>query len=275
MILVSVADHYTTRTFSFAKDEIVIGNAPDVDLVLDVDKIAPRHIRAIARDGTIVVEDLRPRGAQPPRTLAPRDIVKIAGVTLRIELRRLEPEQVSDEVEQRMLAAIGDRPDDDETREVYADWLEGDGQAAKAEFVRTQLTLRHIATAADPAFAVAAKRLAELSTQLGAGWRARVAMAFLEGCPAKGKRPGLGFELVCPMRWDKLEPTATHGVRTCRTCSQTVTYCQSIEHARTLAQAGGCIAVDLGVARSPYDLDAPMVMGRPSPPMSRYGRRSS
>ena len=275
MILVSVEDHYTTRTFSFAKDEVVIGNAPDVDLVLDVDKIAPRHIRAVARDGTIVVEDLRPRGGQPPRTIAPRDIVRIAGVTLRIELGRLAPEDVSGEVEQRMLAAIRDRPDDDETREVYADWLEGNGHAAKAEFLRTQLTLRHVATAEDPAFAVAAKRLVALSARLGAGWRACVAMAFLEGCQAQGKRPTLGFELVCPMRWDKLEPTATDGVRTCRACSQAVTYCKTIEHARTVAQAGGCIAVDLGVARSPYDLEAPMMMGRPSPPMSRYGRRSS
>ena len=77
------------------------------------------------------------------------------------------------------------------------------------------------------------------------------------------------------MRWDRLEPTETEGVRACGACKQTVTYCTSIDHAMTVAQAGGCVAVDLGVRRSPFDLHGPMIVGRPSPPLSRYGRRSS
>ena len=274
MIFVSVEDHYGTRAYSFAKREVVIGKAPDVDLVLDVEKVAPRHIRARVEDGAIVVEDLRTRGAKPPRTIEPDDVIRIAGVALRIALRELAPEHVSDEREERMLAAIRERPSDDETREVYADWLEGNGHGARAEFLRLQLQLRQVHAADQPAFTKASDRLAALAPAVGEGWRARVAMAFIEGCGTRRTR-SLGLELVCPMRWDKLEPTDTEGVRACGACNQTVTYCSSIDHARTIAQSGGCVAIDLGVEREPYDLSGPMMLGRPSPPMSRYGRRSS
>lgn len=272
MIFVSVADHYNTRTFSFAKDEVVIGKAPDADLVLDVEKIAPHHIKACVRDGAIVIEDLRPRGARPPRVVEAGDQIRVAGVKLRIALRELEPEDVTSEVEHRMLAALRERPDDDETREVYADWLETNGHAVRAEFLRTQLQLRQVRTADQPAFTAAAERLTALAAQIGEGWRARVAMAFIEGCSKRQR--ALGMELVCPQRWDKLAPTETEGIRMCGACKQTVTYCTSIDHARTVAQSGGCVAVDLGIERTRLDLHGPMMVGRPSPPLSRYGRRS-
>ena len=271
MIFVSVADHYGMRLYSFAKDEVVIGNAPDADLVLDVENIAPHHIRAIRRDGAIVVEDLRKRGAHAPRTLEPSDVLKVAGVLLQISMRELEPEDVTDEDERRMLAALRDRPDDDDTREVYADWLEANGHAVRAEFLRIQLQLRTIHAADQPAFTTAAARLAALAEHIGEGWRARVAMAFIEGC----RNEELRMELVCPMRWDRLEPTEIEGIRTCGACKQTVTYCTKIDHAMTVAQAGGCVAIDLRVRRGHFDLHGPMMVGRPSPPLSRYGRRSS
>jgi uncharacterized protein (TIGR02996 family) len=40
-----------------------------------------------------------------------------------------------------LLAAICDRPDDDTPRLVFADWLDDDGDAARAAFVRTQVGL--------------------------------------------------------------------------------------------------------------------------------------
>jgi hypothetical protein len=51
-------------------------------------------------------------------------------------------------------------------------------------------------------------------------------------------------------------------------------YCSSIEQAATAAQEGRCIAVDPRAERSPYDLDGPLMLGRPSRPVSRYGRRA-
>ena len=74
------------------------------------------------------------------------------------------------------------------------------------------------------------------------------------------------------MRWDKLEPTDREGARLCRACNTEVTYCTTIEQAATAAQAGRCIAIDLGTGRRQYDLERPMMVGRPAPPLSRYGR---
>jgi uncharacterized protein (TIGR02996 family) len=40
-----------------------------------------------------------------------------------------------------LLRAILERPDDDNVRMVYADWLDDHGEAERAEFIRLQITL--------------------------------------------------------------------------------------------------------------------------------------
>jgi len=170
------------------------------------------------------------------------------------------------DTERTLLDALRDNPSDTATREVYADWLEGQGHAARAEFLRVQLALQ-AATAADAEFQLALERLRALAPAVGVGWRARVATTFVERCS------GVRMELVCPMRWDRLEPTAQEAVRNCGACKQQVTYCTTIEQARTIATAGGCIAIDAGVRRHRGDLYGPAVLGRPSPEIARYGKR--
>jgi uncharacterized protein (TIGR02996 family) len=204
-------------------------------------------------------------------------VIRIAGVDLRIALRPLELE-VTDDLERHMLADIRARPDDADTRGVYADWLEQHGQHARAEFLRAQLAVGATTTADDPAFANAAARLAELAPTVGDGWRVRVAMAFVEGCPSapvglgKRHRREVAMEMVCPMRWDRLEPTEREDVRVCGACAKPVTYCTSVDQAKVLAQDGHCVAIDVGEKRDRYDLEGPLMVGRPSPPLSRYGR---
>jgi len=283
MILVSIADDgdgYPLRTFTFTRDTVVIGRAPDADLVLDKDGVAPRHVGLARRGGALFAEDLRtgvPR--LPTRSIQSGDRIRVGGMSLRIALSELDPESISEPTEQRFLDAIRQRPDDPETRAVYADWLEEHGHARRAEFLRLQLAAGAATSAADPAFARASARLAELAPQVGDGWRVRVAMSFIEPdtCPSKdpaaeGSGPAVGLELVCPMRWDMLEPTDREGARLCRACNTEVTYCTTIEQAATAAQAGRCIAIDLGTRRRPYDLDPPAMVGWPSPPRSRYGQ---
>lgn len=291
MILVSIANDgsgYALRTFAFPADAVVIGSAPDADLVLDKVGVAPRHLRLSRRGGELVAEDLRvgvPR--LPSRALAPGDGVRVGGLTLSVALETLEPEGAAEPVEQGMLDELRRRPDDPATRAVYADWLEERGHAARAEFLRLQLAAAAATSAADPDFAQAAARLAELAGEVGDGWRARVAMSFIEPqtCPTRGpairaaawarradRALAVAMELVCPMRWDKLEPTAREGVRRCGACDTEVTYCTTIAQAATAAEAGRCVAVDLGAPRRPYDLSPPMMLGRPTPPRSRYGK---
>jgi uncharacterized protein (TIGR02996 family) len=282
VIHVRLQDRYEPHTYSFARDEIVIGSAPDADLVLDVKGVAPRHVRVAAREGQIVIEDLRTSAKrQPPATVRPEDKVKLAGVTLSIELRELSLDH-SDPTEEQLLELIRERPADAEVRAVYADWLEDRGHSERAQFLREQLALGAVTSAADPAFAAAADRLAALAPRVGDAWRARVAMSFIENCdenlpPHHYRRrpaPALGFELVCPMRWDRLAPTEREDVRSCSACRRNVTYCTTIEQARTLAMSGECVAVDVSEKREILDLESQVRMvGRPSPPFSRFGRR--
>src|SRR5262249_23722465 len=51
--------------------------------------------------------------------------------------------------EQSFLEAIYAAPEDDAVRLVYADWLEEQGEAARAEFIRVQIEYAR-AAAADP-----------------------------------------------------------------------------------------------------------------------------
>ena len=279
VIYVQVADRYSKRTFSFARDEIVIGSASDADLVLDKPGVAGRHIRVTLQGRALVVDDLQ-RASRPPRVVEPTDIIRVAGVDLKVSHHELTPEDVSDGVERQLLDEIRQRPGDPSPRAVYADWLEQHGRLARAEFLRQQLAVGEARNANDPDFVLAAARLAALAPEVGDGWRARVAMSFIERCP-KAPRSSwddspapLGLELVCPMRWDKLAPTDREGVRSCSGCNREVIYCTTIEQARTVAQEGGCIAVDIGKQRKRFDLEPRLMVGRPSPPLSRYGQRS-
>ena len=267
MIYVSLEDRYGPRTFSFAREAIVIGSDDGAaDLVLDIEGVAKEHVRVIAQRDALRLEDAR--GQIPPRTLEPEVDIKIAGLHLHIACDELGPEDVTDDTERTLLDAIRDNPSDTATREVYADWLEGTGQPARAEFLRVQLAQAALTDAKDARFQAATARLAELAPAIGVGWRARVATTAIERCS------GVRFELVCPMRWDKLEPTSHEAVRACHACKQHVTYCTSIEQARTIAQSGGCIAVDIALPRDRWDLQRPPMLGRPSPEFSRYGKRS-
>lgn len=278
--------------------------------------------------------------------------------------------RVSDPIEQRLLDAVTANPSDPIHRSVYADWLESVGGFAHAEFLRTQLAMTAAEDAADPEFQAASARLAELAMRLEPGWRARVAIAFVEACPpevarrrmigitvARGgadvrrvvfekveitigraphshlvldadgvdnrharivikdgrfivvdmrsttgthvngrrltsplvvrpgdaisigefalalDRPGvneranLAMELVCPRRWDCLTPTAAADVRHCDACRRDVQFCTTVDQARHVANAGGCVAIDpQGPERTPGDLEQRprvMMMGRP------------
>jgi uncharacterized protein (TIGR02996 family) len=269
-----VADSTPARTVSFSHDEVVVGSAPDVDLVLDRPGVAERHVRIAMRARVLLIEDLRPTNL-PPRAIDPVDIVRIAGIALQATL------DVSDGIHDgvRLLDEIRQRPDDPAPRTVYADWCEEHGHPERAAFLRQQLAVAEAKSASDPGFVRAAARLAALAPHVGHSWRARVAMAFIERCPLQttppttrsSPLPELGLELVCPMRWDKLAPTEREGVRSCGGCGHEVIYCTTIAQARRVARSGGCIAVDVATERLPGDLEnhdswsGMAMVGRPSP----------
>lgn len=67
------------------------------------------------------------------------------------------------------LTAVIDSPEDDDTRLIYADWLEDQGDSARAEFIRLQCSLAGL-DKADPQFEVTPQRCQELHTTVIHTW---------------------------------------------------------------------------------------------------------
>jgi uncharacterized protein (TIGR02996 family) len=72
------------------------------------------------------------------------------------------------------LQTIIENPDDDAPRLVYADWLEENGEPERAEFIRVQCTLRHLAKQDTSRARPLAEREKELLDRHKAEWRPRI-----------------------------------------------------------------------------------------------------
>lgn len=179
------------------------------------------------------------------------------------------------------LAKVLEEPVNDDTRLVYADWLDERGDpvsSAKAEFLRVtvQLTARNRKKGWKKA---ARKRLQQLAADLDTSWLAVVSRLTIENCFGKRTeeetsvrlgRATVLFDYICDRRWEDLRTTEDQAVRACDGCKQNVHYCDTITEAREHAGAGHCIAVDLGVIRRENDLEPRrMWLGQPSAEMLR------
>src|SRR5262245_43036044 len=63
-------------------------------------------------------------------------------------------------------SAIRANPDDDTPRLVYADWLQENGDEARAEFIRTQIELEHLGPDPRPVDGEQARDLADFRRKL-------------------------------------------------------------------------------------------------------------
>ncbi|HWO20094.1 MAG TPA: FHA domain-containing protein [Kofleriaceae bacterium] len=255
-IVVSRAEEPRWRR-TFAAGDVNIGHRPHNQLVLDGDSVDGQHARIWVNGGRISVADLGSAsgtfvGGQrlaAPRVVGPRDRIAAGAYTLRALLVAPEPAgayQSRAPLERELLDAIA--TGDDASRLVYADWLEGRGDHARAELLRLQHALDALPPGA-PGFQRATDRLRELAAGVDTAWRARIAKRPIEGCPA--------FDYACPKRWSELAPTQLDGVRHCGACDQPVYYCASVEEAREHAARGACVALDVTSPRWEGDLAAP------------------
>ncbi len=281
MIRVLVHDRRDRRVFSFAQESVRIGRGKDNDLVLELEGVSREHARLFIEDGELVIEDLSSasgvfvrRRKVTRQVLEGDEVIGIGGSILGARLDRFEPEDVVEAEEATFLQTLRRQPRDDEARSVYADWLEEHGKSARAEFLRAQMTLRTSSPKA-LAFRDASKRLRKLASKVGIGWRARVAMTFIEGstCGLPRRKLELAFEVECPKRWDEMLPTNDDGIRHCPACDEDVVYCSTIEQARTQAELGGCVALDIAVERSEWDMKHVELRGRPVPNFASLGSK--
>jgi len=157
------------------------------------------------------------------------------------------------------LNAILAHPKDNAPRLVYADWLNETGDPladAKAAYLRdTALLTTARARQAKRLW----RRLHAAATGLPSDWLAVVCRVSIENC-------GREFQLRCPKQWEELTGTADVKVRTCAECKQAVHYCTTIREARIHAMNDECVCVELGVPRTPHDLEGRrMLLGKISP----------
>jgi uncharacterized protein (TIGR02996 family) len=129
--------------------------------------------------------------------------------------------------ERAFLTAILAQPDDDGLRQVFADWLEDNGDAARAEFIRVQLRRAHLPDY-DPECFDLDERAAELLAEnqgrwLSAlpKWAVATELTFRRGFPEVAKmtsaawlRHGARLAQLVPLRrleitsWDQLDAAA-------------------------------------------------------------------
>jgi uncharacterized protein (TIGR02996 family) len=155
--------------------------------------------------------------------------------------------QAVDPVEADFLAQLRAQPNDDETRLVYADWLEESGQNIKAEFLRLQCRLLAggvLLFDSDPDAVALQERLRALSPASDAWWRALTARPAIEKCE------DVRFKFKCPKRWTELTPTEEPAVRHCGTCDRHVHFCATREEVIARGAAKECVAFDASLIRS-------------------------
>jgi uncharacterized protein (TIGR02996 family) len=95
------------------------------------------------------------------------------------------------ETEAGFLRSIWDDPEDDAPRLVYADWLDDRGEAARAEFIRTQVRLARLAPD-DPARPGLEQRERQLLTDHADAWLGPLASPRLHWQFRRGFVEGLG-----------------------------------------------------------------------------------
>lgn len=160
------------------------------------------------------------------------------------------------EVEARFLAMIRETPDDDTPRLVYADWLEGNGDHERADFLRTLCKLGRPDLHKKKAVQLQA-RLVKIARPSDAAWRSLVARPPVEYCPVE-------FRFKCPKRWTALTPTDRDDVRHCGACERDVYFCASLDEVRRHATLGDCVAFDpvfAGAAHVAYERARPLPAG--------------
>jgi uncharacterized protein (TIGR02996 family) len=193
--------------------------------------------------------------AEPPPLLPP---------TLRMPVPDPEPEApidsatlARDPVERSLIDAI--TSGDEDSRLVYADWLETRGDALRAEFLRLQRKLAGMEPT-DPSQRDLLKermqRLGELAPQIDFAWRRLLGRPVVEGCRS------VVTDFKCKMDWGSLQPTDRPNVRRCDGCGDNVYYVSTLRAAREQARMGRCIVVDFSQERSPNDLADPVLAMR-------------
>jgi uncharacterized protein (TIGR02996 family) len=223
--------------------EVLLGRARDCGVMLAGTTIAPHHAHIHVSGSGFAIDPLAEVhvGGRPITewtVLQPADAIRIGEYTIFIEGakapdgldddpdhaartdERMAIAEVTAAVEQMLIDAITRR--DDGAWLVYSDWLEEQGDTARAEFLRLEESLLPLAPDY-PALREGFERLRELAMQTDMAWRVLIARTPIDRCGAA----------KCPRHWGALAATDRTDVRICETCAFHVHYCAGV------AETGG------------------------------------
>ncbi len=124
--------------------------------------------------------------------------------------KRMAVAQVAPKTEPELLAAIDQH--EAGAREVYADWLEEQGDDERAFYVRAQDQI--YALSDGPEREAMIERVKDLALKLDAAWRVLVARPFIRCCGQDG----------CPRDWGALSPSHTSDIRVCNNCQTRIEF---------------------------------------------------
>src|SRR5207249_9443683 len=109
--------------------------------------------------------------------------------------------------ERAFVRMIASEPGDGGARLVYADWLEEQGEADRAAFLRLEAQLA-LTPVTHPDYFRLHAAPHNLHARLDPPRLARIDRTDIENC-------FIQFEVPCPKRWERLRPTEADGVRVC------------------------------------------------------------
>lgn len=155
--------------------------------------------------------------------------------------------------EAALLNELGEHPDDQTNRQVYADWLEEHGDL-RAEYLRLQMKLSRCPRGSNERKAVQ-KRMRALSNKIDREWLLKIEQVPVENCDGvNSEEGGIVFHYQCPKQWADLAVTENSKVRMCGECKKLVFFCHSVREARGLARQGMCVAIESTRGRKRDDI---------------------
>jgi uncharacterized protein (TIGR02996 family) len=180
-----------------------------------------------------------------PTPITSADEIRIVSVLLRVEVMLDEGEMEGpDTKEEEFLEVIRKNPKDNDTRLVYADWLEEHGHPKRAELLRLQCGLDEVDEHDDQQVKRMELKLEALSPQDEAWWRTLISRSPIDKCEVLPD-----FKFKCPKRWSQLTPTPRDTIRFCESCQREVFFCSSLSDIRYRASRAECVAFDSSLRR--------------------------
>ena len=273
MGVVIVATHPELKTRRCNLESgVTVGSARECELRLPP-PVEEGHARFLYRDGRVIVVDgMTESGTfvngcriDRPCVVVTTDRVAIEDWNITLDsLEHVEAPLARRNAE--LLAALAASPGDDALRQVYGDFLEGNGWVTEAEILSIEREIRRADGRIDlTAHGRLGFRLRTFASKVPFEWRAVVMRPPIEGCSQHED---------CPRFWDGLAPTHDRVVRRCTACEQEVYLCETLAAASEHVDKKRRVAVDLAVERHPHDLAIPL--GRlPSAAMSLLSREDA